>query len=230
MTQGHRLMLFTGKATSLNRARQAAYASGKGSCIANIAEAVKSLRVDPQNQFEDVMKTMMLPEKLFQIKLTIPWSAENIRRDSTPQSAKSKLYFGSVIASLQYNFPADDFPVRAEIPIATPYSSLIIDCRGLDIKPMLFPSIYGDNGLEIYGKNFIDSVSAAKGGVVSYCYNENQAQLDRRAGEHPYLTVAMKSLKNCPILLEKDVRKILSSPDTINNLKKCKVIFIIDKS
>jgi hypothetical protein len=221
--------VLTGKTKSLNKAREAAYISAKEDAIINMADAVKSLRVDPQNKFIDIMKDNALTQKIISEKISNSMTCKEYPAGFDSAICEAKLTFGSIIASIPYNFPSNDFPVRAEIPIATPYSSLIIDSRGLDIKPMLFPAIYSDIGLEIYGKNFIDSSSAVKGGMVSYCYNEDQAQIDPRAGEHPYLSVAMKSLNNCPVLREKDVRRILSSQTTINNLKKCKVILIIDK-
>jgi hypothetical protein len=220
----------TGRATSLNKAREAAYVSAKEAAIANMAEAIKSLRVDPQNRFTDILKNNTTTQKIISDKINNSMTCKEYPTGFDSSICEAKLNFGSIIASLPYDFPSNDLPVRAEIPIATSYTSIIIDARGLDIKPMLFPAVYSDNGLEIYSRNFIDSTYAVRGGMVSYCYDENQAQIDSRAGEHPYFSVAMKSLNNCPVLLEKDVRRLLSSQTTIINLKKCKVIFIIDKS
>jgi hypothetical protein len=219
----------TGRVTSLNKAREAAYMYAKEAAITNMAEAIKSLRVDPQNRFTDIMMNNTITQKIISDKINNSMTCKEYPTGFDSSVCEAKLNFGSIIASIPYDFPSNDFPVRAEIPIATPYSSIIIDSRGLDVKPMLFPAIYSDTGLEIYSRNFIDSSYVVRGGMVSYCYNENQAQIDSRAGEHPYFSVAMKSLNNCPVLLEKDVRRIFSSQTTIINLKKCKVIFIIDK-
>ncbi len=219
----------TGKTTSLNKAREAAYDSAREKAMMNMADAIRSLRVDPQNTFSDILKDDISTQKIISDKIN-----NKIKKKEHPAKFDSAvcelmLTFGNIIASIPYDFPASDFPVRAENPISTSYTSLIIDSRGLDIKPMLFPVIYGETGLEIYSRNYIESSFAIKEGMVSYCYDETQAQLDSRAGEHPYFSVAMKSLNNCPVLMEKDIRRLLSSQTTINNLKKCRVIVIIDK-
>ena len=39
----------------------------------------------------------------------------------------------------------------------------------------------------------------------------------------------MKEMKGCPVIANRDIRKIFSSGDTVGQLKKCRVIFIIDK-
>jgi hypothetical protein len=219
----------TGRTTSLNKAREAAYIYAKEKAIMNMADIIRSLRVDPQNTFSDIMKDNISTQKIISDKINNYIKSKEYPAEFDSAICEVMLTFGSIITSLPYDFPANDFPERAEKPIATSYSSLIIDSRGLDIKPMLFPVIYSEAGLEIYSKNYIDSSSMTRGGMVSYCYDENQAQIDSRTGEHPYLSVAMKSLNNCPVLLEKDIRRILSSQTTINNLKKCRVILIIDK-
>ncbi len=51
----------------------------------------------------------------------------------------------------------------------------------------------------------------------------------RAAGGRPYYTVAVKELKGCPVLADRDIRKIFSSGETVGQLKRCRVIFIIDK-
>jgi hypothetical protein len=51
---------------------------------------------------------------------------------------------------------------------------------------------YNEDGLEIYGRYFIDSRYAASGGIAGYVYDEDHAKTDRRSGPHPYFTSALK--------------------------------------
>lgn len=218
----------TNKVISLNRARKKSYDAAKETAIINMVEALKNLQIDPQNSYLDLIKSSEKVRKDISDKIynNISYKESPLNFDSS--MCEAKLSFGSLIESIPFEFPSDKFPVKAEIPISTPYSSLIVDCRDFTIKPMLLPSIYSDNGLEIYGKNFINSSYIAKRGMVSYCYSERQAKNNSRAGQFPYYAVAIKSIKNCPVISEKDVRRIFSSQKTINNLKKCKVILIIN--
>lgn len=220
--------ILTGEAVSLNRARQVSYDTAREISRINIAEAIKFLRVDPQNILLDIMKNDDNTRKKISDRINNGIIYKEYPADFDSSICEAKIPFGKLIESLPYDFPSNDFPVRAEIPISTAYSGLIVDCRGLPVKPMIFPSLYSSEGLEIYGRNFIQSNYAVKGGMVSYCYNEDQAFLDIRAGEKPYFANAIKSISSSPVLSEKDVRRILSSKKTRKNLKECRVILIID--
>ncbi len=218
----------TNKVISLNRARKDSYNTAKETALINMVDAVKYLQIDPQNNYIDLVRNNEIIQKAISEKIynRISYKESPFNFDSSV--CEARLSFGNIIESIPFDFPSNDFPMKADIPISTPYSSLIVDCRDLTIKPMLLPSVYSDEGLEIYGKNFIESSFAIKGGMVTYCYNEYQAKSDSRAGQFPYYAAAIKSIKNCPVISGKDVRRIFSSQKTINNLKKCKVILIIN--
>jgi hypothetical protein len=219
----------TGRQISLNRAREAITGTAKEIALANIADAISYIRVDAQNTLLDVMKSNANTQRKIADVINNRISYKEFPAGFDQSACVARLNFESIIDSLEYEFPSNDFPVRTDIPISTPYSSLIVDCRGLNIGPMLFPSIYSNAGLEIYGKNYIDVSFTHNGGMASYCYNEDQARTDIRAGGHPYFSAAVKSINNCPVLSEKDTRRLLGSQYTINNLKKCRVIFIVDR-
>ncbi len=221
--------VLTGEAISLNKAREEIYSTAKNMAIVNMTEAIKYIRVDPQNSLFDVLKNSPITQKKLAEKINKYISYKEYPADFVTSICEARLNFDNIIDSLNYDFPSHDFPVRAIMPVSTPYTGLIVDSRGMKIMPMLFPSIYSEAGLEIYGRNFIDISFSVNGGVASYCHNEDQARTDARAGEHPYFATAIKSINDCPVLSKKDVRRILSSQSTINNLKKCRVIFIIDR-
>lgn len=218
----------TGEIISLNKARKASYDAAREMSRINIAEAVKHLRIDPQNNMFDIMAKNNNTQRFISDALIKHIIYKNYPAGFDSSACEARLNFRKIIETLPYDFPSNDFPVRAEIPISTTYTSLIVDCRGFPVKPMLFPSIYSDEGLEIYGRIFIQSNYAVKGGMVSYCYDEKQAMLNPRTGENPYFANAVKSINSCPVLSEKDVRRILSSKITRKNLKQCKVVLIID--
>ena len=123
----------------------------------------------------------------------------------------------------------DEFPARIDNPIPTHYTSLVIDARGLGIEPMMLPSVYNENGLEIYGRYYVDIRHARRSGLIGYAYNENEAIKSPRTGNRPYYAIAVSGMKGCPVVSDRDIRKIFSSKNTIEQLKKCRVVFIIDK-
>jgi hypothetical protein len=214
--------------TSINKARIEAYQIAREKALENLIAALKSIRVEPDTTLAHLISDDTFAQKGL---------AELINRVQVKEypaaflssRCEAAITMGDLIASLPYDFPANDFPLREDVPIATKYSSLIIDGRDLDILPMLFPAVYAEDGLEIYGRHYVDSRNAVRYGMVSYCFTEDEALRNRRAGDRPYFTTALKSIKGCPVIAERDVRKILSSPYTVNNLKKCRVIIILTR-
>jgi hypothetical protein len=135
-----------------------------------------------------------------------------------------------LIKAIPYEFPNLPFPEGKDNPLGTEYSSLIVDSRGLDVAPMIFPSIFDEDGLEIFGKRYIDIQSAARDGLVVYATDEKKARNHQKAGDRPYFVKALKSLDHSPVIPHRDVRRILGHKKTVEKLKRCYVIFIINGS
>jgi hypothetical protein len=133
-----------------------------------------------------------------------------------------------LIRAIPYEFPNLPIPEGQENPLGTEYTSLIVDSRGLDVSPMILPSVYDEDGLEIFGKRYINIRSAARDGLVVYTTGEKEARRHQKAGDHPYFVKAMKSLDKSPVIAHRDVRRILGHKKTVEKLKSCHVIFIID--
>ena len=73
------------------------------------------------------------------------------------------------------------------------FSGLIIDCKGLNVKPALSPRLLDENGKEIYGSANVQKEWAVKYGIVGYAKTiENAAKIDR-VGQHPGTIKALKS-------------------------------------
>jgi hypothetical protein len=220
---------YSGNNISLNKARIEAYNRAKAEAVENIMSAIKTIRIDSDRTLLDFIKEDKYTQKNIARILYDHIAYKEFPSSFSTSACEAKLKFGEIIASLPYNFPFHDFPAMENIPIETAYSGLIIDGRGLKLETMLFPSIHDEDGMEIYGRIYIDSHYACKKGIVSFCYNEYEALKHPNAGTKPYFAVAIKSINGCPVISENDKRKLLSSKITINNLKKCNVIIILDK-
>jgi hypothetical protein len=148
--------------------------------------------------------------------------------DHYSSTCEANLSFGDIISSLPFEFPERDFPVRDDAKISTNYTGLVIDARGLPVFPMLFPSVYNEHGLEIYGRSFVSRESAGRAGLATYCRNEDEAMKHVKAGRKPYYTTAIRSLRGNPVISDRDARRILSASVTKEHLKKCGVVIIIN--
>lgn len=214
---------------SINRARVNAYFNAREKAIINIIEVIKSIRINSKKLIKDLIRADRFTQRSLSMLILNSIIEKEYIHDFFTTHCKIMLKISDIIESLNYEFPSCNFPLRDDIPISTFYSGLIIDGRGLDIKPMIFPSIYSEDGLEIYGRFYVDSKYAIKHRMTSYCYTEDEALNIKRAGDHPYFTIALNAINGCPVISERDVRKIFSDKNTINNLKRCRVIFILDR-
>lgn len=220
----------SGSPISLNRGRIDAYREARDRAVENMVQMIKSIRIDADTTLEDLLEQSDTAQKRIVDVIASRVKMRESPSDFAASTCRAELAIGDLLHAVPYSFPGDDFPVRIDNPIRTSYTSLIIDTRGLRIEPMILPSIYNEDGLEVYGRYYVDIRFASKQGIAAYALNEDEAMKMRSAGDHPYYTVAVKEMKGCPVIADRDVRKVFSSGETVAKLKKCRVIFIIDKN
>ncbi|HPI13451.1 MAG: hypothetical protein QM472_08935 [Spirochaetota bacterium] len=218
-----------GRELGINGARKDTRRRAQEASIESLLSAMKTIRVDPNRRLGDLLQA----DDTVQRRLSETIAAETrFRRHPSgfvASTCEARLGFGGIIASLPWDYPDMELPVIDNTPLKTDYTGLIVDGRGLKLEPMLFPSIYDENGVEIFGRIFIDSRYALKNGMASYCHTEDEAKALKRAGDRPYYSVALKSLNACPVISEKDARRVLGAQATRNSLKRCRVVIILDK-
>lgn len=111
------------------------------------------------------------------------------------------------------------------------FSGLIIDCRGLKVKPALSPKVLDEDGKEIYGSAYVTKEWAVKYGIVGYAKTvEGAAKLDR-VGDKPGKVKAVKASgdNSTDIVISKeDAADIRSASKNLKFLSECRVIFVVD--
>jgi hypothetical protein len=220
---------FSNEENSLNRSRTYAGTESADMAKQNIATMIGSLRVDSENTIRDLLESY--PEFQESLNATLYTKIKIKQYPSDFFSARSvaTLKISEIIAALPLDFPQNDFPVPFDARFKTAYTSIIIDMRGFEHEPMIFPSIYDEDGLEVYGRQYLDPKTAHADGAVSYCYGENEAAKHKKAGDRPFYTSAIRTLKGNPVLAHSDIRKFYGHGGNLSYLKQCRVIFIIDR-
>ncbi len=219
----------TGKQLSIAEARNISYERSKEKALFEAIKIINGIQVDTEKKIKD----LVLNDQ--QVRKNIPEILEEYSRyKERPSgylttSCELEFNLGYLLTAINYSFPADSFPAREDIDISTLYTSLIIDVRGLGIKPVLIPSIINENGLEVYSKNFINPSDAVKYNPVSYVYSEKDALKHKKAGKHPFICAALKNMNGNPVVSDNDLKKMFSNKKNIEYLSKCRVIFIIDR-
>lgn len=120
---------------------------------------------------------------------------------------------------------------EAAVEKPTVFTGLIIDCKGLGIKPALSPRILDEAGKEVYGSAFVSREWVIKQGMVGYAREiKDAAKLDR-VGKKPGKIKALKaSTENGTdiIISNNDADDIRSADQNLKFLSECRVVFVVD--
>ena len=110
-------------------------------------------------------------------------------------------------------------------------TGLIIDTKGLGIKPAMSPQILDQNGGIIYGIGNFSREYAVQYGVVGYSKDLNQAMEDLRVVGNPLVVkgVGVAGTHQTDVIIpNQDVFKVNNAESSAQILKNCKVMFILD--
>lgn len=110
------------------------------------------------------------------------------------------------------------------------YTGVIIDCRGIDIKGSMAPSLLDEDGNIVYGdvqlSEYLETI-----GVMGYYKSEEDAK--ERAGKNPIIVVAIEvrgqgDFKINPVISNEDAKKILEENKDAKFLEKFRVAVLKD--
>ena len=105
------------------------------------------------------------------------------------------------------------------------YTGLVVDCRGLDLKPVMSPVIRNANGEPIYGFKNLNYQKVIANGMAGYTSDINAVS---RAGSNP-LVIKAASLENhngYPVLSVADANRVLVENQASGFLNNCAVLFV----
>ncbi|HOP30569.1 MAG TPA: hypothetical protein PKZ64_13445 [Spirochaetota bacterium] len=219
----------TGKSISYSSARVLSYQKSKEKALLNAADIINQIQVDPDTKIGNLIINDRIIRQRISNYLHEYAIFKELPAGYLNTSCRVELKLGYLIDTLNIQFPENNFPIRSDNDFSTKYTSLIIDTRGLNIKPALLPAVVNESGLEIFSRNNISGKIAVKHLAVSYTNSEREAVNHKKAGKHPFYCTALKSLNGNPVISDDDVKRIYSHKDNLIFLKKCRVIFIIDR-
>jgi len=121
--------------------------------------------------------------------------------------------------------------------VATPgaagqtFTGLIIDARGLGVRPAMAPKILNEDGKEVYGSAWINRDWAVREGMAGYLKDPLQAQQNPRVTDKPLLVKAIKASGDARVdvvISNADAAMLHSAAQNLSFLEKCKVIILVD--
>ena len=105
------------------------------------------------------------------------------------------------------------------------FTGLIIDCRGLNLNPVMSPVIKNVKGVKLYGHENLNYDLVVRDGMVNYANDRGMAG---RAGSNP-LVIKAKALEDHnanPVVSEEDGSRILIENGATGFLNKTAVVFL----
>lgn len=105
------------------------------------------------------------------------------------------------------------------------FTGLIVDCRGLGLKPVMSPVIKNINGTPIYGYKNLDYDKVIENGMASYAREMTGAA---RAGSNPLIVraVDVENHGGTPVLSLADANRVLIENGATHFLDNTRVVFL----
>jgi hypothetical protein len=111
------------------------------------------------------------------------------------------------------------------------FTGLVIDAKGLGVRPAMAPKVLDESGQEIYGSKYVSRDYAIQIGMVGYEKDVNRARGNDRVAGNPLIVKGLKSSgpnKADVVVSAATATAIRNAAASQNFLDKCKVMFIVD--
>lgn len=112
-----------------------------------------------------------------------------------------------------------------------PFTSVIVDCRGLGIDAIMSPKLLDTTGREVYGTVRVTPEYAIETGIVGYPRSMAEALRSARAGSHPLIVKALRAgdkFRFNPVIALEDADRVLAANNRDKFLEQTRVIFLVD--
>jgi len=226
-------------AQPVNAAQARAMAERAAQVVAlrNLLEAVKGVRVDSTTTVENFMVTsdVIKTEVSGFIQGAMPVDKKYMSDGSVEVTVGMRLTGALADALLPKGSAVP--PTTTAIPGGTPeaqgqlYTGLIIDARGLGVRPAMAPKILNEDGKENYVSAWINRDYAVREGMVGYLKDPAAAQMNPRVTDKPMIVKAIKVSGDArvdAVISNADAAALQSASQNLSMLEKCRVIILVD--
>ena len=218
------------------QARMMARRAAVADAYRQLAESIKGVNVDAETTVENMMvlndtiKTKVqatiqgavlvsekeIPGGGYEVTMQVPiFGVQN--------SVSSAVITAPTVPTVPETFPTP----TVTVPSSGGYTGLIVDCRGLGLKPVMSPVIKNNSGIAIYGHKNLDPAKVIAQGMADYSYEVNNGA--GRAGTNPLIVKAVSidgTLRGNPVVSTEDANKILAENNISHFLENTNVVFV----
>ncbi len=111
------------------------------------------------------------------------------------------------------------------------YTGLVVDARGLGVRPAIAPKIVSEAGQEIYGSAIVDRTWAVKEGMAGYSKDLIAAQANERVTDRPLTIKGVKAdgpNRSDIVIRSADAQVLLGVAAHLSFLEKARVMIVVD--
>ena len=218
------------------QARAMAERSAQVVAYRNLLEAVKGVRVDSTTTVENFIVTSdVINTQVNGIIQGATIMDKKYMSDGSVEVTVGMKLTGALADAL---LPKPPLPPPAgstgTLAPGTPgqlYTGLIVDARGLGVRPAMAPKILDEDGKEVYGSAWINRDYAVREGMVGYMKDPAAAQANPRVTDKPLMVKALKVSGDArvdTVISNADATMLHNASQNLNMLEKCRVIILVD--
>lgn len=222
-----------------NAAQARAMAERAGQVVAyrNLLEAVKGVRVDATTTVEnfivtsDLIKTQVNGIIQGAMIMDKKYMSDGSVEVTVGMKLTGALTDLLLLKSDSAAAPAAVVGMQPGVEQGQLYTGLIVDARGLGIRPAMAPKILNEDGKEIYGSAYINRDWAVREGMVGYLKDPASAQANPRVTDKPLLVKALKVSgegRVDAVISNADAAALMAASQNLSMLEKCRVIILVD--
>jgi hypothetical protein len=224
---------------SLAQARPGALRAAKMIALRNALELAKGIAINSSTTVQDFMSTSdsVTTEVNGFVKGFQQKGKERYMSDGSVEitmeipldgvGGMTELLLGKTLSTELPSAPSGGVQEGTE----SAFSGLIIDCKGLNLKPALSPRVIDEDGKELYGSANVLKDWAVKYGTVGYAKSVQNAAKLERVGQNPTRIKALKaSGQNVTdvVISNDEAAKIRKAAKLLKFLSECRVVFVVD--
>jgi hypothetical protein len=215
------------------QARAMAERAAQVVALRNLLEAIKGVRVDSTTLVENFMVTsdVIRTEVSGFVQGATVMDKKYMSDGSVEVTVGMKLT-GALADALLPKGPLT--PPTGLGGTATPgqaYTGLIVDARGLGVRPAMVPKVLNEDGKEVYGSSWVNRDYAVREGMVGYLKDPVAAQANPRVTDKPLMIKALKVSGDARVDLvvsNADAAMLHGAAQNLSFLEKCRVIVLVD--
>ena len=234
------------------QARRAAMRIAKQDALRQLIEIVNGVNVTSETtvsgaMFDDVIKTQVQgairgarrigePKYLSDTSVEVTYEVKmaDISRVLLPIAEKAptlKYEDVTVVGAVTPGVSGEQKSSAEAGPTSGGVTGIIIDGKGLGLRPAMSPRIVNQSGSVVYGPGQYSRDYAASNGVVGYAKSLEQAKADPRVQGNP-LVIRGSSVSGASaadlVISNVDAGKVARADGTAGLLGNCRVMFVLD--